>query len=188
MGKEEEKFEIIENAKAGKLQITGIVFAIAILAGMFLVPVGENFPVPARNTLGVLLAVIVLLVTEALPLGIVCLMSAAFLYFFHCTDSVQGAFSGYTNPTLFFVLASYGISSALTKVSVTRRFLLTLMRKFGQNTRRLMLTDADAEVRAEHEKAYACHHACHLPSFFCHIKCCRRGSVYSDDPGIPRRL
>ena len=49
MGKEEEKFEIIENAKAGKLQITGIVFAIAILAGMFLVPVGENFPVPARG-------------------------------------------------------------------------------------------------------------------------------------------
>ena len=139
MGKEEEKFEIIESAKAGKLQIAGIVSAIAILAGMFLIPVGENFPVPARNTLGVLLAVIVLLVTEALPLGIVCLMSAAFLYFFRCTDSVQGAFSGYMNPTLFFILASYGISSALTKVSVTRRFLLTLMRKFGQNTRRLML-------------------------------------------------
>ena len=82
MGRKEGRCDNNINEKVGRLQLTGLVSVIVILAGMFLVPVEEGFLVSARNTLGVLLAVIVLLVTEALPLGIVCLMSAAFLYFF----------------------------------------------------------------------------------------------------------
>ncbi|MBQ1311709.1 MAG: anion permease, partial [Blautia sp.] len=78
-------------------------------------------------------------VTEALPLGIVCLLAVSMMYFFNCTDTVPGALSGFTNATLFFVLASFGISEALTVVPASKRLLLFLMKKFGQNTERLML-------------------------------------------------
>ena len=121
-----------------KRQIIGIIAAIVILAGMFLIPATEALPYAARNTLGVTLAVIILLVTEAFPLGMVCLAAISMMFFFGCTDSVPGALSGFTNATLFFVLASFGISEALTVVPVSKRLLLVLMKKFGQNINRLM--------------------------------------------------
>ena len=49
-----------------KRQIIGIVGAVIILAGMFLVPVTEAFTETARNTLGVLLTVVLLLVYIAI--------------------------------------------------------------------------------------------------------------------------
>ena len=122
-----------------RLQIVGLVLAVMILAVVHLIPASETLPLPARNMLGVLLAVIVMLVTEVFPLGIVCLLGIALMYFFGCVDSVSAGLTGFTNATLFFVLASFGISEALTVVPVSKRLLLFLMKKFGQNTRRLML-------------------------------------------------
>ena len=121
-----------------KIQIVGFVAAIVILLGMFLIQPTEALPLAARNTLGVLLAVIILLVTEALPLGATCLVAVAMMFFFKCTDSVPNALTGFTNATLFFVLASFGISEALTVVPVSKRILLVLMKKFGQNTKSLL--------------------------------------------------
>lgn len=114
-------------------QIIGIVGAIIILAGMFLIPTTETFPEAARNTLGVLLTVVLLLVTEALPLGVVCLSAIAMLYFFGCVETIPEALTGYTNATVFFVLASFAFSRALTAVPISTRILLALMKKFGKN-------------------------------------------------------
>ena len=85
---------------------------------MFLIPPTELLPLAARNTLGVLLAVIVLLVTEALPLGIVCLLSISMMVIFGCVESVPQALSGFTNQIVFFILASFGISEALTQADI----------------------------------------------------------------------
>ena len=124
--------------KTRPLQIVGFAAAAFILIFMHFLPVTETMPLPARNTLGVLLAVIILLVTEAMPLGIVCLTAVAFMYFFKCVETVPAALTGFTNATLFFVLASFGISEALTAVPASKRLLLFLMQKFGKDTNRLM--------------------------------------------------
>lgn len=124
--------------KVRKLQIVGIIAAAVILAGMFLVPTSEALPYEARNTLGVLLAVVILLITEAFPLGIVCLSAISMLYFFGCVKTVPEALSGFTNATLFFLLASFGISEALTAVPVSTRLLLVLMKKFGRNINQML--------------------------------------------------
>ncbi|MBQ1311744.1 MAG: anion permease, partial [Blautia sp.] len=133
------KMENKRENKAGVLQIVGFIAAILVLAGVRFLPLENGIAPAARNMLGVLLAVLILLVTEALPLGIVCLLAVSMMYFFNCTDTVPGALSGFTNATLFFVLASFGISEALTVVPASKRLLLFLMKKFGQNTERLML-------------------------------------------------
>lgn len=136
--KSQQKLANPAGGKVKKLQIVGIIAAVVILLGMFLVPTSEALPYAARNTLGVLLAVIILLVTEAFPLGIVCLAAIAMMYFFGCTPTVPSALTGFTNATLFFMLASFGISEALTVVPVSKRLLLMLMKKFGQNINRLL--------------------------------------------------
>ena len=124
--------------KATPRQLAGIVAAVIVLVGMHFVPTTEMMPLAARNTLGVLIAVIILLVCETFPFGITCLTAISLLYFFKCTGSVPEALTGFTNATLFFVLASFGISEALTAVPVSTRLLLVLMKKFGQNTNRLL--------------------------------------------------
>ena len=120
-------------------QIVGFVAAVIILVGMNFVAPTELLPLAARNTLGVLLAVIILLVTETFPLGVVCLLAIAMMYFLGCVESVPGALSGFTNATLFFVLASFGISEAITVVPLSKRLLLFLMKKAGKDTNQLML-------------------------------------------------
>ena len=121
-----------------KRQIVGITAAVILLAAMFFIPATELLPPAARNMLCVMLAVIVMLVTEVFPLGITCLLGIAMMYFFRCVDSVPAGLTGFTNATLFFVLASFGISKALTVVPVSKRLLLFLMRKFGKNINRLL--------------------------------------------------
>lgn len=121
-----------------KRQLIGILVALLILAVTFMIEPTEQLPLAARNTLGVVLMVIVLLVTEAVPLGIVCLTSVALMYFLGCVDSVGGALTGFTNKTLFFLLASFGISQALTVVPASKRLLVMLMGKFGKSINALL--------------------------------------------------
>ena len=83
-------------------------------------------------------AVIVLLVTEALPMAAVCLLSVSMLVIFGCAPSVPAALSGYTNQIVFFIIASFGISQALTQVPLSRRMLVKLMQVFGKGSKQLL--------------------------------------------------
>ena len=121
-----------------KRQIIGLIAAIVILLLMFVIPTSELLPVPARNMLCVLLSVIVMLVTEVFPLGITCLLAISMMYFFGCVQTVPEALTGFTNQVVFFVVASFGISQALTVVPASTRMLLMLMKKFGKNINMLL--------------------------------------------------
>lgn len=121
-----------------RFQKFGFLLSFLILAGMFFIPPTPMLPIEARNTLGVLLAVIVLLITEALPMAAVCLLSVSLLVIFGCVESVPAALSGYTNQIVFFILASFGISEALTQVPLSRRMLVKLMQVFGKSSNQLL--------------------------------------------------
>lgn len=82
----------------------------------------------ALNTLGVTLGVLLLLVFDAFPIPITCLLAVIFLLVFRCADSVGQIFSGYANHILYFTLASFGITTALAESSLARRLLFFLIR------------------------------------------------------------
>lgn len=124
--------------KLSKKQRIGFVLFALILVGMFLVPTGEGLTVQGRSAVGILVAMLVLLVSEALPIGVTCILAPALLIAFGAVPVGQ-AFSGFTNHILFFVLASFGISAALTKANLSRRLLISLIRSFGKNVRTLLL-------------------------------------------------
>lgn len=120
------------------IQKIGLAAAIVILAGMNFMPVTDLLPMEARNMLGVLLAVLILLVTEVFPLGITCLAALSLMVIFGCAENIASAASGYTNKVLYFVVASFGISEALTIVPTSKRILVGLMTAFGKNSTRLL--------------------------------------------------
>lgn len=121
-----------------KKQILGFALMFIILIGMNFVPVGGDLTPEGRGAVGVLTAMLALLVTEALPIGVTCILAPALLVLFKCVPIGQ-AFSGFTNHIMFFVLASFGISAAITKVNLSRRLLIRLMKAFGKNVSFLLL-------------------------------------------------
>ncbi|QSX08978.1 anion permease [Alkalibacter rhizosphaerae] len=122
-----------------KSQIIGLILALAILIGMNFLPASETLSIGGRNTLGILFTVIVLLITEPIPIGVTCLLSIPLLVLFKAVPTIPAALGGFTNPIVFFVLASFGISRALTKVPLSNRLLKVLIKTFGKNVKRVML-------------------------------------------------
>lgn len=122
-----------------KSQCIGAVVAVALLVGMNFVPESIGLTRAGIHTLGVLLALIVALITEPLPLGVVCLLGIPLCVIFGVSGSITEALSGYTNHILFFVLVSFGISEAVARVPLSLRLLVFLIRAFGTKIRRILL-------------------------------------------------
>ena len=90
----------------------------------------------ALNTLGVMVGVLLLLVFDVFPIPITCLLAIAFLAIFRCVGSIGQAFSGYSNHILYFTLASFGITTALSQSSLSKRllsFLIGFSRKSSES-------------------------------------------------------
>ncbi|MPW26156.1 sodium:sulfate symporter [Alkalibaculum sp. M08DMB] len=119
-------------------QLIGLLISIAILVGMHFVPITPLLTFEGRNTLGILAVVLVLLITEPWPMGVTCILSIALLVIFKSVPNIPTALTGYTNPIVFFVLASFGISTAITKVPLSRRLLKFLMMKYGKNIEKML--------------------------------------------------
>ncbi len=84
-----------------RTQIAGAILACAVLVGMFFVPESIGLGREGINTLGVLIAIIIALVTEPLPLGIVCMLGVPMMVVFGTVPNIGQALSGYTNHILF---------------------------------------------------------------------------------------
>lgn len=120
-------------------QIIGAVLAIAVLIGMFFVPESIGLSEAGIHTLGVLIAIIIALVTEPLPIAITCMLGIPLMVVFGCVENVSQALVGYTNHIWFFVLVSFGISEAIAKVPLPKRLLVLLIRVFGTKTKNILL-------------------------------------------------
>jgi len=120
-------------------QIIGAVLSLAVLAGMLFVPESIGLSRQGIHTLGVLIAIIIALVTEPLPIGITCMLGIPLCVIFGATENISQALSGYTNHIIFFVLVSFGISEAIAKVPLSHRLLVLLIRIFGTKIKNILL-------------------------------------------------
>lgn len=121
-----------------KSQIVGAFLSILILIGMHFVPESIGLSRTGIHTLGVLIAVILALVLEPLPLGITCLLAIPLMVLFGVTPNLSQALSGYTHYILFFVLVSFGISEAIARVPLSNRLLVLLIKLFGTKIQNIL--------------------------------------------------
>ena len=123
-----------------KKQIIGIVLAIlAIIVSMFMPEMGDVSQVGMR-TIGVLVAFLLLLVTEALPVVVISLIFVAIMPLLGVVPSFGTALKGYSEPIVFFTLASFGIAAALTTIPLSKRILRALLKAFGKNVGQVLLS------------------------------------------------
>lgn len=112
--------------------------ALAILASAF-IP-GLLPDTAATRTLCVLLFTLLLLIFEIIPLSIVCLVSVVLLYALKCVNSFPEALCGYSNHILYFTMASFGLSAALSKSLYCQRMLFSLFSRFRASAKSILIS------------------------------------------------
>lgn len=91
------------------------------------------------RTLGVLLITIILLMTETFAIPVTCFICIACMYLFGATDAFANTLKGFTNTTSFFVIVSYALSIAITKMPIGNRILFFMMNIFGRSMKGILL-------------------------------------------------
>lgn len=113
-------------------RVIGLFLCLAVLLFYPSLPVPEDLGIIGVKTLVLLVIAVLLWITEVIPLGI----SSIFLLVLPLmmgVSTLKETLTAFPNPTIFFVLATFGISAAISKVPTTKRVLLFLLKKLGGN-------------------------------------------------------
>lgn len=121
-----------------KKQRIGIGSAVIILLGVWFFPSPEGLSVEGIRTLALLLAALMLWVTEAIPIAVTALSLIA-LQPVYGIASPSIAFTNFINSVFFFVIASYGLSIAVMNTSFINRMANFLLRKTGGGAFKVVL-------------------------------------------------
>lgn len=122
-----------------KIQITGLSLGVILLLSVNLVPVPLGLTDQGMMTIGLLLFFLVSMITEALPVGVICFLCLALLPTLGITENLGKALTGFSNTILFFVLASFGLAEAVKSTTLVQRILHWLLKKFGKSIKTSVL-------------------------------------------------
>ncbi|MDR0514994.1 MAG: DASS family sodium-coupled anion symporter [Coriobacteriaceae bacterium] len=120
-------------------RLTGIILAVAIVVIAYLVPASDQLSHAGATALGLLLALVALWVTAALPLGLVAMVLLILMPLLGVVDGLGGAMSGFANPIIFFVIAIFAMPVIMMKTKWGVRLINLLLNWTGANSRKLVL-------------------------------------------------
>ena len=120
-----------------KKRIIGIILFVIVFAGAnFAEPTGE-LTSEGVKALAVLLMAIILWITEPIPPG----AAAIFIMILPMLlgiSSFRQTIAPFANPTVFFVIATFGLSAAISKVPLAKRILLLLLKLLGESIEKII--------------------------------------------------
>ncbi|KNZ40586.1 SLC13 family permease [Acetobacterium bakii] len=120
-------------------QLIGIILSITVLVATFFLPVPVGLTDQGMVTIGILLFFLIMLISEALPVGVICFLCLGLLPVLGVTKNLASGLIGFTNPILFFVLASFGLSEAVSSTPIVPRILHALIKRFGKDVKTCVL-------------------------------------------------
>ena len=123
----------------GKKKSIGLYLAIFVIAVSLFIPGGDSLSATGVHTVGILVAFLIMLVTEALPVVVTSLIFCGLMPVLGVTPSLAEALTGFSKPIVFFTLASFGIAAALTTIPLSQRILRALLRRFGSDIGSVLL-------------------------------------------------
>ena len=106
--------------QARKRSILGIALAVVFLAVFRLLPPPEGMTQAGMASIGVFLAAITLWITEAFPISVSAIGMVILMPFFGVMD-LSTALSGFGTGTVFFIMATAGITVALVNSTIPLR-------------------------------------------------------------------
>ena len=104
---EEKLSEFNKSVDFNEKKILGIILAIIAIVVSLILPETDQITVVVIKTVGLLIAFLVMLITEALPIVVISLFSCALKPLLGIVPGLGRALVGFSEPIVFFVLASY---------------------------------------------------------------------------------
>lgn len=112
--------------------------AICIIVSCF-IPGSEALSAEGARALGLLLALVALWITSALPLGATALLIVVLCPVLGVVPNLGGAIGGFASPPLFFIIAVFSLPVIMMKTNWGVRLMNALLKWTGNNTRKLVL-------------------------------------------------
>ncbi len=111
---------------------------IALGLGIFIImlPRPDNLPVEGHRLAAILLPVVFLWVSEAIPIGITALLATALMIMFKVTSSGD-AWAPYANRAVMFVMMIIMFGVVLNEVGLAKRLLFWILKFAGTNVMKL---------------------------------------------------
>lgn len=128
-----------EKTSITKKELMGIITACTVLVISLCLPANACLTVTGIRTVGVLIAFLVMLVTEALPVVVTSLIFCGLMPVLGVTANLGEALTGYSEPIVFFTLASFGIAAAMTIITLSKRILRMMLKAFGRDIKSVLL-------------------------------------------------
>lgn len=87
-----------------KKQIIGLIISIAILVAVFFLPIPQGLTDKGLITIGLLLFFLIMLITEALPVGVICFLCLALLPILGVTKNLTAGLNWIYQHDLIFCI------------------------------------------------------------------------------------
>jgi sodium-dependent dicarboxylate transporter 2/3/5 len=129
------------NDHASTTRISGAAgLALAVLVALVVIgaPGPETLAPEGQRMAAIFAVVLVLWVTEAIPVAVTALLAVVLQPIFRVAE-LPAAFGAFISPVFFFVLAMFIIAQAFISAGLDRRFALWLLAKAGTDSRRVVL-------------------------------------------------
>jgi solute carrier family 13 (sodium-dependent dicarboxylate transporter), member 2/3/5 len=112
--------------------------ALVLGIGVMLLPRPENLTPEGQRLLALLTMVVILWVTEAVPIGVTALLAGAGLIFLNI-QGAQAAWAPFASPAVMFVLMIIMFGVVLNEVGLANRMMYYLLKIAGTKVKRLSL-------------------------------------------------
>lgn len=120
-------------------RLIGLALAAIFVIGFYMIPASEGLSHEGATALGLLLALVSLWITAAIPLGLVAMLLLVLMPLLGVTPDLGTAMSGFANPVVFFVIAVFAMPIILLKTQWGLRLVNMLFKFTGTNSRMLVL-------------------------------------------------
>ena len=119
-------------------QLIGLGVAAVVLVITFFMPEVAGLAPAAKNCIGVIAAILIIWMTEALPIGVASMLLLALIPLFGIMP-VNDTFKEFMSPVIFFVLATYSVSIAIINTPLGTRLTKAVLSWAGGNTSKILL-------------------------------------------------
>lgn len=122
-----------------KQKIILLLSVLAVIASAFYSPAGMEAPLFR----GLILTVVFMvnLVSGALPVMLLCLVTLGIQSLLGITESFSASFGGFSNQAVYFVMMSFGLAAVLMETPICKRILKWFFQKLGKNIEGLILAN-----------------------------------------------
>jgi solute carrier family 13 (sodium-dependent dicarboxylate transporter), member 2/3/5 len=123
---------------SGKRVMIHIFIALGLFLGIIALPTPETLPPAGHRFLALIIAVVYLWVSEAVPIGVTALTSAASLILLQIAKPAD-AWQPFASPAVMFVLMIIMFGVVLNEVGLAKRMLYWILKIAGTNVKRLSI-------------------------------------------------